>query len=74
MGLIYEVTCLFLLGYVLSRRSRHFRDIGIRWSLKDVGVGLVVAVVSYACYWLGAVALNILHYAIFQTPGSCPFS
>src|SRR6266436_5212500 len=59
VGLIHEVTCLFLLGYVLSRQSR---------PLRDVGVGLVVAVVSLASYWLGAVALNIIHYAIFRSP------
>ncbi len=68
VGLIHEVTCLFLLGYVLSRQSRRFRDIGLTWSLRDVGVGLVVAVVSLASYWLGAVALNIIHYAIFRSP------
>jgi membrane protease YdiL (CAAX protease family) len=68
VGFIHEVTCLLLVGYVLSRQSRRFRDIGLSWSLKDIGVGLVVAVVSYASYWVGAVALNILHYTIFHTP------
>jgi len=41
--LLQEVSSLFLLGYVLARRSRRIRDIGLRWSFRDVGVGLLVA-------------------------------
>jgi hypothetical protein len=39
IGILQEVTALLLLGYILSRRNLRF---GLRWSLRDVGVGLVI--------------------------------
>jgi hypothetical protein len=53
IGVVQELTGLLLLGYVLSRRSLRFKDLGLRWSLRDVGVGLLVACASYATYAIG---------------------
>jgi hypothetical protein len=40
---VEEVIGLLLLGYVLSGRGLKFRNLGLRWSMQDVGVGLVVS-------------------------------
>ncbi len=67
LGIVNEVASLALLGYVLSRRGRRFRDIGLRWSFRDVGMGFVVIVASYLSLLVGSVALDGIHFAIFRT-------
>jgi membrane protease YdiL (CAAX protease family) len=64
-GLLQEVSSLFLLGYVLARRSRGIRDLGLRWSFRDVGVGLLLAGVSFAAYVMGSLVVQIIHYTIY---------
>src|SRR3984957_11566459 len=64
IGVVQEVTALLLLGYVLSRRNLRFRDIGLRWSLRDFGAGLLLACASYAAYAIGSVFVNLLRDAI----------
>lgn len=66
-GLVHEVTSLLLLGYVLARRGRRFRDLGLSWSPRDIGVTLIVAAVSYLSYSVGATALQAIHYALHGT-------
>lgn len=56
--ILQELSTLFLLGYVLSRRTLGFRSIGLRWSSMDVGTGTVLAVVSYGVY---AFAYSFIH-------------
>jgi membrane protease YdiL (CAAX protease family) len=68
LGFVQEITGLLLLGYVLSRTGRRFRDIGFRWSLRDVGIGFFVAIVSYITYAIGYYALYKIHLAIFGAP------
>ena len=70
VGFIHEVACLFLLGYVLSRRSLRFRDLGLQWSLRDGATGLVVAAGSYLAYWLGSAAIYVIHYRIYSAPAT----
>jgi membrane protease YdiL (CAAX protease family) len=52
----HELSCLALLGYVLHRRGLRFRDLGLKWSGRDVviGVGLyALATIAYSIgYWL----------------------
>ncbi len=71
-GLGHEVIGLLLLGYVLSRRNLGFKDIGLRWSLKDLGVGLLVAGVSYAAYIFGALVVQLVHYAAYHSFATGP--
>jgi membrane protease YdiL (CAAX protease family) len=71
-GLLEEVGGLLLLAYVLSRRGRSFKDIGLRWSFSDVGVGLLVAGVSFASYVLGALVVHVIHYAIYGSLATGP--
>ena len=63
---------MFLLGYVLARRSRRIRDLGLRWSFRDVGVGLLVAGVSFAAYVLGALVVQLIHHTIYGTFATGP--
>lgn len=67
VGIVHEATALLLLGYVLSRRKLRFKDLGLHWSLRDVGVGLVLAAVSYVAYGLGYGVVHALHDAIFPS-------
>ena len=66
-GLLHEIMALALLGYVLARRGRRFSDIGLRWSLRDLGVGVAVLVAFVAAAVVGAVSIYFLHIRIFGT-------
>jgi membrane protease YdiL (CAAX protease family) len=65
IGILQEVISLLLLGYVLSRRSLRFKDLGLRWRLGDLGMGLLVAAISYASYVLGSMLVHYVHYAMY---------
>jgi membrane protease YdiL (CAAX protease family) len=69
MGLLQESTALLLLGYVLSRRGMRIRDLGLRWSIRDVGYGVVVTIASYWAYAFGYFYIRLIHNAMF---GSAP--
>lgn len=66
-GIVQEATALLVLGYVLSRRGRRFADLGLRWSLHDVVVGLLVAGVSYAAYGLGHTLVQTMYHLVYRT-------
>jgi membrane protease YdiL (CAAX protease family) len=69
-GVLQELTGLLLLGYVLSRRKIRFRDLGLRWSMRDLGTGLAVTVAAYLAYAVGNFLIHSLHRAIFASaPG-----
>jgi membrane protease YdiL (CAAX protease family) len=63
-GSLHEIIALALLGYVLARRGRRFRDLGLQWSARDCGVGLIVAVVSYISYLAVGIVLQSIHFAL----------
>ncbi len=71
-GVIEEVVALLLLGYVLSRRKLSFKDLGLRWSIKDVGVGLLLGFGSYISYLFGSILLNRFIMAMFGHPLKAP--
>jgi membrane protease YdiL (CAAX protease family) len=60
-AIVQELGSLLLLGYVLSRRQLRFRDLGLRWSLRDLGNGLIVAVAAYLAYVVG-------YYLVYALP------
>jgi membrane protease YdiL (CAAX protease family) len=64
-GFVQEIPCLFLLGYILSRRRKSFRDIGLRWSVRDLAVGLGLTLVSYLAYIIGGFIVYSIHRAFF---------
>jgi membrane protease YdiL (CAAX protease family) len=65
--ILQQISTLFLLGYVLSRRALGFRSIGLRWSPIDVGAGTILAVVSYVLY---AFAYSFIHSFQHGVPGA----
>ena len=67
VGILHELIALCLLGYVLSRRSIRIRDLGLRWSLRDLMTGAGVAVASYATYIAGSFAVYTFHRTLFPS-------
>lgn len=67
---VQEAACLLLLGYILRRRGLGFKDLGFRWSIRDFGVGLLVAVASVVSYAIGYSLFNSLHLATFGPTGA----
>jgi len=65
IGLVHEATGLLLLGYVLSRRNLGFKSLGLRWSSRDVGVGLLVTGVSYVAYICGSMVVQFVHNIMY---------
>jgi membrane protease YdiL (CAAX protease family) len=61
-GAVHEVVALALLGYVLRRRGLRFRDLGLQWSVRDCGMGVLVCIAAYACAFAAATNLAIYHY------------
>jgi membrane protease YdiL (CAAX protease family) len=72
IGIVHEVAGLLLLGYVLSRRNLGFQDLGLRWSIRDIGAGLLVAVASYCAYALGYLLIHFLQTLIFLSAARGP--
>ncbi|HKF47932.1 MAG TPA: CPBP family intramembrane glutamic endopeptidase [Terracidiphilus sp.] len=60
---IEEAGCLLLLGYILYRRKMRFRDLGLRWSGRDVFRGLLVTAVAGFAYLASNYLLQLLHHA-----------
>jgi membrane protease YdiL (CAAX protease family) len=50
---VQEVSSLFLLGYVLSRRKLRFHELGMQWSVRSIVSGLFVALGAYLFYYVG---------------------
>jgi len=65
LGIFQEVVGLFLLTYVLSRRSLSFKDIGLSWRLRDVLAGLLVIGFGYIAYVFGSMLVQTVHHLIY---------
>lgn len=72
MATLQEVTSLLLLAYVLWRRNLRLRDLGLRWSLRDAGIGLMVTFAAYLATVLGSFAIQIMHYAMYRSFSTGP--
>jgi membrane protease YdiL (CAAX protease family) len=66
-----EIVSLALLGYLLSRRNIRWRGLGLRWSIRDVLSGFVIALVCYGVYWLCYHSLLAIHNSFLP---SAPFT
>jgi membrane protease YdiL (CAAX protease family) len=64
---LQEIASLLLLGYVLSRRKLGLKNLGLRWSLRDLTIGAGIAVGSYCAYIVGTLIVHVIHNAIFGT-------
>lgn len=65
--LIQEATALLLLGYVLARRGLRIRDLGLRWSWRDIGSGALLTLAAYAAYVVGYDLVLFFHKLIFSS-------
>lgn len=71
-GIIQEVVSLALLWYVLSRRKAGLKDLGLRWSIRDLLSGPVIAIVSYGAYWGTYHLLLAIHSAFLASSRFTP--
>lgn len=71
-SIFQQTTSLLLLGYVLSRRKLRFRDIGLRWSIGDIGRGAGVWVLSWLAYYAGYYLIQAIAYTASPTSTSKP--
>jgi membrane protease YdiL (CAAX protease family) len=71
---VQDVTALLLLGYVLSRRGLRFSNLGLRWALRDLAVGTLVAGVSYVAYVQGFMIIQAIHKSMFGVLAASPAS
>lgn len=67
-GSIQEMGCLALLGYVLWRRQLRFTDLGLRWSIRDLGVGLLIAALGLLAYYVSDFFVYTIHHAFTRSP------
>lgn len=69
-SIVREAAALLLLAYVLGRRRLRFRDLGLRYSLRDLGMGSIVAILSavasYTTYHLGHSLISVAHPVQFS--------
>jgi membrane protease YdiL (CAAX protease family) len=72
IGMVQEITGLLLLGYILSRRGLSLTNLGFRWSVRDAGMGILVAGLSYAAYVIGSMLVHLLHYSIYGSLANGP--
>jgi len=71
-GTLHETTALLVLWYVLTRSGRNFADLGLGWSLRDIGVGILVALVARVFYIFGGSAVQFIYLSIFGAFASAP--
>jgi membrane protease YdiL (CAAX protease family) len=71
-GIVQEVAALLLLGFVLARRGLRFANLGFRWSLREVGVGLLVTAMSYAAYEFGHTLVQSFHLLAYGSFAAGP--
>lgn len=66
-GLGHEIIGLALLGYVLLRRGLKLSDLGLRWSFRALGAGLLLTVAYFIALLIGGAAVYGIHLALFGT-------
>ena len=65
LGILHQSTALLLLVYVLSRRGLGLKDLGFRWSVRDAGMGILLAFTSRGAYLLGYRFIQTAHYRLY---------
>jgi membrane protease YdiL (CAAX protease family) len=69
LGCARLLVCLLLLLYVLRRRGLGFRSLGLRWSWRDLGTGVLLAIVAQSAYGIALPIVSWLLMAAFGTVG-----
>jgi Type II CAAX prenyl endopeptidase Rce1-like len=70
--LLREIPGLLLLAFVLRRQNLRIRDLGLRWSTRDLATGGLVAAVSYGACELGYFILSAMQRLLFGTMAHRP--
>jgi len=70
--LLREIPGLLVLGFVLRRRKLRIRDLGLRWSIRDLVTGGLVAAISYAACELGYLVFSAMQRLLFGTMAHRP--
>jgi membrane protease YdiL (CAAX protease family) len=66
VGIFQQVMSLALLAYVLHRRRLGLKDLGLRWSWRDLGTGLLLAIVGYIFFRFAYFLIVLIHHSLFQ--------
>ncbi len=66
-GFVQESLSLLLLVYVLSRRKLGLRDLGLRWSIRDVVPSIVVTVLGGLTYVAGVILIQAVRYELYRS-------
>lgn len=69
-GILQDAVSLLLLGYVLARRKLRFRDIGLRWSWRDIPRGMAVTLAAYAAYYAVYPVIYWIEHALSLSPSN----
>jgi membrane protease YdiL (CAAX protease family) len=65
-GMLQEAGALGVLAYVLSRSSRYFSNLGLRWAWKDAGWSLLLAIAGYASFYICYIGIA---WGVYATSG-----
>lgn len=66
-SIVHEVSGLLLVGYILWRRKIQIADLGLRWSFRDLCMGLVVAIVAYLAYAVGPYLIHLADHTMYAS-------
>lgn len=58
----HQIGILFLVGYILRQSGRTFRDIGFRWSWKEITDGLWLYAAAFLFYRFGVFLINSVYH------------
>jgi membrane protease YdiL (CAAX protease family) len=64
---LHHVLALVLMGYVLTRSGRRYRDLGLRWSFRDCGIGALLAMGSFVSAVFAAFVVQFIHRMLYGT-------
>lgn len=67
-GIAHELAGLLLVGYVLARRKLRITVLGLRWSFRDIWVGIAVAICAYFAYTIGPHLIHLADHAMYSSP------
>lgn len=64
IGTIGQIPPVVLLWYVLGRRGQGFRDIGLRWSWRDCGMGVLLTIAAFFLTVAGSAMIRFVMYEL----------
>lgn len=66
LPLLFEIASLLLVSIVLWSRKAKWRDLGLRWSVREVVfIGPLLALGGYSAWWVSYHAMVVIHNAVW---------